>query len=119
MQIAQKEAAMKEIISPVTAVEAGTILTEIPETTELELAEPRCPKGHNSAIPPRCPTLMFLACHHYNTQATWNEFCITCGIRHAPFRIYWYSFRIDKQGVCAKNSCGFCGAKMVTDGDLR
>ena len=54
-----------------------------------ELGEPRCPNGHNSAIPPQCPALMFIACHHYNTRVSWNEFCITCGVRpadrHRPF----------------------------------
>jgi hypothetical protein len=36
-----------------------------------------------------------------------------CGVRHAPFRIYWYSFRMDDQAVGPKNYCGYCGAKMV------
>jgi hypothetical protein len=31
-----------------------------------ELGELRCPNGHDSAIPPRCPALMFVACHHYS-----------------------------------------------------
>ena len=109
---------MKQILSTATAAEAGTIATAIPATTDPELGEPRCPNGHDSAIPPRCPALMFVACHHYTTQATWNEYCITCGVRHAPFRIYWHSFRwhsfrMDDQRVPAKNYCGFCGAKMV------
>jgi hypothetical protein len=56
---------------------------------------------------------MFVACHHYNTQATWNEYCIKCGVRHEPFRIYWHSFRMDDKAVGPKNYCGYCGAKMV------
>ena len=55
---------------------------EAPEQRESRLAmsepdEPRCPNGHDSAIPPRCPALMFVACHHYRTDATWNTtlFC--------------------------------------------
>ena len=50
---------------------------------------------------------MFATCHHYSTEATWNEYCITCGVRHAPFRIYWYSFRMDDKGVPAKDYCGY------------
>ena len=106
---------MKQIISPATAAEAETISTPIPANTEPEIREPRCPNGHNSTIPPRCPALMFVACLHYNTQATWNEFCITCGVRHVPFRIYWHSFLMDDLGVRAvKNYCGFCGTTMAT-----
>jgi hypothetical protein len=105
---------MKQIVPSTTAAEAGTIATAIPATTGPELGEPRCPNGHDSAIPPRCPALMFVTCSHYNTEATWNEFCITCGVRHAPFRIYWHAFRMDDRGVqTAKNYCGYCGAKMV------
>jgi hypothetical protein len=48
-----------------------------------ELGEPRCPNGHDSSIPPRCPALMFATCHHYTTDATWNEYCITCGVRQS------------------------------------
>jgi hypothetical protein len=95
-------------------VKSGTIATAVPATTEPELGEPRCPNGHDSAIPPRCPALMFGACGHYNTEATWNEFCITCGVRHAPFRIYWRTYRMNDQAVGPKNYCGFCGAKMVS-----
>jgi hypothetical protein len=87
-------------------VKSGTIATPIPSTTDPELGEPRCPNGHDSAIPPRCPALMFVPCHHYSTEATWNEFCIACGVRHAPFRIYWRSYCMDGQGVrSAKNYC--------------
>ena len=96
-------------------MKSGTIETTVPETAEPELGELRCPNGHDSAIPPRCPALMFVACHHYGTDATWNEFCITCGVRHAPLAIYWCSYRMNDQGVRrAKNYCGFCGAKMVS-----
>jgi hypothetical protein len=105
---------MKHIVSSTNAAGAGTIATASPATTEPELGELRCPNGHNSSIPPRCPALMFVTCLHYHTEATWNEYCITCGVRHAPFRIYWYSFRMDGQGVqTAKSYCGYCGAKMV------
>ena len=98
----------------------GMIETTIPATTDPELGELRCPKGHDSAIPPRCPALMFVACYHYRTQATWNEFCIACGVRHAPFRIYWRTYRMDGQGVrSAKNHCGYCGAKMTGGGASR
>jgi hypothetical protein len=88
-------------------------VTTAPLIPDPELGEPRCPNGHDSAIPPRCPALMFVACHHYNTQATWNEYCITCGVRHDLFRIYWHSYRMDDNGLPAKNHCGSCGAKMV------
>ena len=68
----------------------GTIETTIPATAEPELGEWRCPNGHNSALRPRLPEVMFHACGHYRpTVVTWNEFCITCGVRHAPFSIYW------------------------------
>src|SRR5258708_4744187 len=64
---------------------AGAEATADPEPWEL-----RCPNGHDSAIRPRLPEVMFHACGHYRpTVVTWNEFCITCGVRHAPFRIYW------------------------------
>jgi hypothetical protein len=80
-----------------------------------ELGEPRCPNGHDSAIPPRCPALMFVACHHYSTEVSWNQYCITCGVRHAPFRIYWYSYRMDDQGVQQpKHYCGYCRARMIS-----
>jgi hypothetical protein len=106
---------MTQILSLPTATEAGTIATPIPSTTNPELGEPRCPNGHDSATPPQCPALMLVACHHYKTEATWNEFCIVCGIRHAPFRIYWRSYRMDEQGVrSAKNYCGYCGARVVS-----
>jgi hypothetical protein len=100
-------------------VKSGATEAKIPETADPERGEPRCPNGHDSAIPPRCPALMFVTCWHYSTQATWNEHCITCGVRHAPFRIYWYSFRMDDQRAPAKNYCGFCGAKMVDGGASR
>jgi len=103
---------MTQLLYLPTAEEAGTIATAIPATTDPELAEPRCPNGHDSAIPPRCPTLMFVTCWHYSTQATWNEYCFTCGVRHAPFRIYWYSYRMGEQVQLPKNYCGYCGAKM-------
>ena len=101
---------MKQIICFSTPT--GTIEITVPGTAEPELGEPRCPNGHDSRIPPRCPALMFVPCWHYGSQATWNEFCIACGVRHAPFRIYWHSFRMDDQRVPAKSYCGFCGAKM-------
>ena len=104
---------MTQLLYLLTAEEAGTIATAIPAATEPELGEPRCPNGHDSAIPPRCPTLMFVTCWHYTTQATWNEYCVTCGVRQAPFRIYWYSYRMDDKAVGPKNYCGYCGAKMV------
>ena len=103
---------MRDISLP-TAAEAGTIATPIRSTTDPERGELRCPNGHDSAIPPGWPALMFVACYHYSTQATWNEFCITCGVRHAAFKIYWHSYRMDGQRVLsAKNYCGYCGAKM-------
>ena len=105
---------MTQLLYLLTAEEAGTIATAIPAATEPELGEPRCPNGHDSAIPPRCPTLMFVTCWHYTTQATWNEYCVTCGVRQAAFRIYWYSYRMDDQVQLPKNYCGYCGAKMVS-----
>src|SRR5271154_2393637 len=112
-KVAKGNLTMKQIVSSTTAAEAGTIATAIPATTEPELGEPRCPNGHDSAIPPRCPTLMFGACHHYGTEVSWNEYCITCGVRHAPFMIYWYSYVMEGRVQVPKNYCGFCGAKMV------
>jgi len=97
------------------AEHVGTISSVIPAATDPKAGESRCPNAHNSAIPPRCPALMFAPCSHYSTEASWNEYCITCGVRHAPFRIYWYSSRMDSKKVhIAKNYCGFCGAKMVS-----
>jgi hypothetical protein len=95
-------------------VKSGAVETTTPLTAEPELGEPRCPNGHDSRIPPRCPALMFVTCWHYGTQASWNEYCITCGVHHAPFKIYWHSFRMDDHGTPAKNRCGYCGAKMVS-----
>jgi hypothetical protein len=90
-------------------------LTTAPLIAEPELGELRCPNGHNSAIPPSCPVLMFVACGHYATEATWNEFCIACGVRHAPLAIYWRTYRMDGHGVKRpKHHCGYCGAKMVS-----
>ena len=89
-------------------------LTTAPLIAEPELGEPRCPNGHDSRIPPQCPALMFVACQHYSTEVSWNEYCITCGVRHASFRIYWHSFRMDGPVQLAKNYCGYCGAKMVS-----
>lgn len=103
---------MKQIIclSPLT----WTIEITFPDTADPELGEPRCPNGHDSALPPQCPALMFVTCWHYSTQATWNEFCITCGVRHAPFAIYWRTYRMNGTGVQSrKHFCGYCGAKMV------
>ena len=93
---------------------SGAIETTVPETAEPELGEPRCPNGHESATPPRCPALMFVTCYHYSTEATWNEFCITCGVRHEPFMIYWHVYRVDDKAVGPKNYCGYCGAKMIS-----
>lgn len=79
-----------------------------------ELGEWRCPNGHNSAIRPRLPELMFHACSHYHpTVITWNEFCITCGVRHEPFKVYWDSYRRNSPMHNPKHYCGYCGAKMV------
>ena len=51
---------------------------------------------------------MFVACLHYNTEATWNEYCITRSIPHAPFRIYWRTYRMDGHGMRSdKNYCGY------------
>ena len=72
------------------------------------------PQWHDSSIPPRHPALIFVACHHYGIDATWNEFCITCGVRHAPFMIYRDFHRMDGKAVGPKNYCGYCGAKMVS-----
>jgi hypothetical protein len=37
-------------------------LATSPLIADPELGELRCPNGHDSAIPPRCPALMFVAC---------------------------------------------------------
>src|ERR1022692_145489 len=57
-----------------------------------ELGEWRWPNGDDSSIPPKLPELMFRACDHYATEATWNEFCITCGVRHEPLAILWRTY---------------------------
>jgi hypothetical protein len=88
--------------------------TTAPLIADPELGELLCPNGHHSAISPKCPALMFVACRHYSTEATWNEFCIVCGVHHVPLAIYWRSYRMDGKGVGLKRHCGFCGAKMAT-----
>jgi hypothetical protein len=96
---------------------SGTIETAAPATADPELGEWRCPNGHDSSIPTRLPELIFEACRHYRpTAATWNEFCITCGVRHEAFRIYWrgHEGRYGGRVTNPKNYCGYCGAKMVT-----
>jgi hypothetical protein len=80
-----------------------------------ELGERRCPNGHDSSLPPPLPELIFKACGHYATEATWNEFCIVCGVQHSPLAIYWRTYRMaDHRVQSPKNYCGYCGAKMVT-----
>jgi hypothetical protein len=69
---------------------SNTWSDETPQQRESRLAMPepsdlRCPSGHDSSIPPRHPALIFVACHHYGIDATWHEFCITCGARHEPY----------------------------------
>jgi len=94
-------------------MKSGTIETPTPATAEPELGEWRCPNGHDSSIPPQLPELMFRACGHYPTDATWNEFCITCGVRHPPLAILWHSYRIAGRVQSPKNYCGYCGARMI------
>ena len=97
-------------------MKSGTIETTVPATAEPEQGEWRCPNGHDSSLPPRLPELIFEACGHYRpTVATWNEFCITCGIRHIAFAIYrrGYESRFVGRANNSKNYCGYCGAKMV------
>jgi hypothetical protein len=91
---------------------------ERPQQRENRLAMPepgelRCPNEHDSSVPPRHPALIFVACHHYGTDATWNEFCITCGARHEPYMIYRDFHRMDGKAVGPKNYCGYCGAQLV------
>jgi hypothetical protein len=96
---------------------SATIETAAPATADPELGEWRCPNGHDSSLPPPLPELSFEACGHYRpTVATWNEFCITCGVRHFAFAIYWRSYegRLRSRVNNPKNYCGYCGAKMVT-----
>ena len=78
-----------------------------------ELGEWRCPNGHDSSIPPKLPELMFRACSHYATQASWNEWCIACGVRHEPLPILWRNYRIAGRVHNPKHYCGYCGARMV------
>ena len=94
-------------------MKSAAIETTIPATAEPELGECRCPNGHDSSIPPKLPALMFRACGHYPTDATWNEFCITCGVRHPPLAILWHSYRIAGRVQSPKNYCGYCGARMI------
>jgi hypothetical protein len=97
-----------------TAEKIGNHAAAAYKANDPELGEWRCPNGHNSAIRPRLPEVMFHACGHYRpTVITWNEFCITCGVRHAPFRIYWHSYRVDSLMHNPKHYCGYCGARMV------
>ena len=94
---------------------SGIMEKTISAIADPELGELRCPNGHDSSLPPRLPELMFRACGHYRpTVVTWNEFCISCGVRHAPFRIYWCSYSMAGQVQSPKNYCGYCGAKMIT-----
>jgi len=46
-------------------VKLRTIETTVPATVDPELGERRCPNGHNSALRPRLPEVMFHACSHY------------------------------------------------------
>jgi hypothetical protein len=55
---------------------------------------------------------MFVSCGHYYQRVTWNEFCVTCGIKHKPYRIYWHKHDPKRAGI-PKNYCGYCGAKMI------
>lgn len=70
-------------------MKSTVVETPFPATADPVLYEWRCPNGHDSSIPTRCPALTYFACGHYATETTWNEFCITCGVRHEPFRIFW------------------------------
>jgi hypothetical protein len=42
---------------------------------------------------------MFVAFGHYGTEATWNELCIVCRVRHAPLAVHWRSYIVDDQGM--------------------
>jgi hypothetical protein len=57
--------------------------------------------------------LMFRACTHYATEATWNEWCIACGVRPDALAILWRTYRFAGRGQSPKNFCGYCGARMV------
>lgn len=97
-------------------VKSGTIATPTPATVEPELGKTWCPNRHDSSIPPNYPALIFAACGHYAVQATWNEFCITCGVQHAPLTIYWRAYSSHHGPTRShnpKNYCGYCGAKML------
>lgn len=96
-----------------TAEKIGNHAAAAYEATDPELGEWRCPNGHDSSIPPKLPELMFRACSHYATEATWNEFCITCGVRHDPLAILWRTYRIAGPVQTPKHYCGYCGAKVV------
>jgi hypothetical protein len=61
------------------------------------MGEPRCPNGHDSSLPPSYPALIYVACHRHGIDATWNEFCITCGVRHEPYMIYRHFHRMSEQ----------------------
>lgn len=71
-------------------MKARTIEATIPATTEPELGEWRCPNGHDSAIRPRLPELMFHACGHYHpTVITWNEFCLLSDSQWNTLGVPW------------------------------
>jgi hypothetical protein len=61
----------------------GRMKSEVIGTASLATADPelgdwQCPNGHNSAIRPRLPEVMFHACGHYHpTVITWNEFVVS------------------------------------------
>ena len=96
-----------------TAEKIGHHAAAAYEATDPELGERQCPNGHDSSIPPQLPELMFRASGHYATEATWNEFCITCGVRHEPLAILWRTYRIAGRVHNPKQYCGYCGARMV------
>jgi hypothetical protein len=100
-------------------MKSGATETTILATTDPELGELRCPNGHDSSLAPRHPALIFVPCHYYGVDATWNEYCITCGIHHEPYMIYRHSHRMDGQAHRPKNYCGYCGARMISDGAFR
>jgi hypothetical protein len=101
----------EELTSEKLSTHAAT--ADVDGIVDSELGEGRCPNGHDSSIPPKLPELMFRACDHYATEATWNEFCITCGVRHVPLAILWHTYRIAGRVQSPKHYCGYCGAKMV------
>ena len=89
-----------------------TIETTVPATVDPELGERRCPNGHNSALRPRLPEVMFHACGHYRPTVSGTS---------SALRVVSDMRRLVSTGTLiawivpcttASTTCRYCGAKM-------